>query len=503
MKKKLLYNLGSTLLLEVVSLVCAFVLPRLIMVSFGSEYNGIVSSVSQFLSFVTLLRGGVGGVTRAALYKPLNEHDDYKISGIVNATELFMRKVCYIFIVALVVFAAIYPLIIKEQFDWLFTFSLVLILGISTITQYYFGITYQMLLQADQRQYVYSILQMLATILNTLISVFLIRAGIEFRLVKLSSALVFGVIPVILYYYVRKHYRIMKNVPCDNSAIKQRWDAFAHQVAAFVHSNTDLVILTLFADLFEVSIYTVYFMVANGVKRFVNIFTNGVEAALGNILAKGDIESLRKGVHLYDLVIHFVSTICFACAAFLIVPFVLVYTKGVTDANYNQPIFGYLLCLSMFVACIRLPYQNVVEAAGHFKQTRNGAIWEACINVIITIPFVIKLGCTGAVIGTIIATTFRTVQYALYAEKNILHEFPVNFFKRILVSLLNVLVLCIPFFVFGLDKYMVECSSYFMWLKYAIVTFVIVLVVTLAINFVFYCRDMKQVLPLVIRKKRI
>lgn len=501
MKRKLIYNLSSTLLLEVVSLVCAFILPRLIMTNFGSEYNGIVSSVTQFLSFITLLRGGIGGVTRAALYKPLNEHDNVKISGIVNATEQFMRKVCYIFVVTLLIFAALYPLIVKDQFEWMFTFTLVLILGISTITQYYFGITYQMLLQADQKQYIYSILQTIATVLNTFISVILIKMGMEFRLVKLSSALVFGMIPVILYYYIRRHYNINKNVPCDESAIKQRWDAFAHQVAAFVHSNTDLVILTVFADLFQVSIYTVYFMVANGVKRFVNIFTNGVEAALGNILAKEDISSLRKGVHLYDLVIHLVSTICFVCTAFLIVPFVLVYTKGITDANYNQPIFGYLLSVSMFIVCIRLPYQNVVEAAGHFKQTRNGAIWEASLNIIFTIPFVIMFGCTGAVIGTIIANTFRTIQFSIYAERNILKESNKRFIKRLLVSVLNIVVLCIPYFVFKIDHYLLQCNTYIQWFIYGLTSFSVVTILSTVINFVFYWEDMRLALKLLLKRK--
>ena len=141
MKKKIVLNMVSALLLEAVSLVCAFILPRLIMVNFGSEYNGIVSSVSQFLSFITLLRGGIGGVTRAALYKPLLENDIKRISEILRATEIFMRKVTYIFVAFLTIFAIGYPFIVKNQFGWFYTFSLVIILGVSTITQYYFGIT--------------------------------------------------------------------------------------------------------------------------------------------------------------------------------------------------------------------------------------------------------------------------------------------------------------------------------------------------------------------------
>jgi hypothetical protein len=212
MKKKILNNILASLLLEIVTVICAFILPRMIISNFGSEYNGIVASVTQFLSVVTLLRGGVGGVTRAALYKPLVENDVNKISAILKSTERFMRKIVYIFIAFLLLMAVGYPLLVAKEFDWFYTFSLVLILGITTISQYYFGITYQFLFSADQKSYIYSILLTIATILNTVFSILLINAGVEFRLMKLISALIFAAIPIILYWYVHCHYTILKDV---------------------------------------------------------------------------------------------------------------------------------------------------------------------------------------------------------------------------------------------------------------------------------------------------
>ena len=78
--KKALKNTLTAILSELVAIVCSFILPRLILSSFGSTYNGITSSITQFLSCVVLLRAGIGGVTRAALYKPLAEKDNIKIA---------------------------------------------------------------------------------------------------------------------------------------------------------------------------------------------------------------------------------------------------------------------------------------------------------------------------------------------------------------------------------------------------------------------------------------
>ena len=99
-------------------------------------------SITQFLSYITLLESGVAGVIRAALYKPLAENDNNKVSGIIMATEGFFRKICLIFVGYAAVLACVFPFIVEGDDGWLSTFAMVLIIALSTISQYYFGITY-------------------------------------------------------------------------------------------------------------------------------------------------------------------------------------------------------------------------------------------------------------------------------------------------------------------------------------------------------------------------
>ena len=83
-----------------------------------------------------------------------------------------------------------------------------------------------------------------------------------------------------------------------------------------------------------------------------------------------------------------VITILFTSTAILIVPFVLVYTEGINDANYNLPWFGILLTISHMFYCLRLPYSMIVLAAGHFKETQTSAIVEMLLNILISIVLV-------------------------------------------------------------------------------------------------------------------
>lgn len=69
----------------------------------------------------------------------------------------------------------------------------------------------------------------------------------------------------------------------------------------------------------------------------------------------------------------------------MILPFVSIYMKGVTDANYIVPSFAVLIVLANASYCLRMPYNTVIFAAGHFKQTQASSVIEASINVVVSI----------------------------------------------------------------------------------------------------------------------
>ena len=479
--RRALYNSISSLILEAVSIICGFILPRVILSAFGSTYNGLTASITQFLSFVTLLRAGVGGVTRAALYKPLAENDLDRISGIVNATKIFMRRIAFIFAAGLVVFALVYPFLVRESFDFLFTCILVLIMGMATFVQYYFAISYQILLIADQRQYMIAVIQSITLILNLMITVILIKLGHGIHAVKLGSTAVFCLNPLLTVLYIERKYSLRKSAEPDNTALSQRWDAFTHQIAAYIQENTDVMVLTAFSSVVEVSVYSVYFLVANGVKKLLAVLTVGCEPIFGNMIALNDYDSLRRNMIRMEYLVFSAATVVYSCFVFLIVPFVSIYTSGITDAEYVRPLFAIVLSLSQFVCCIRVPYQNVADAAGHFKQTRNSAVIEAFLNLSISIVMVICWGLVGVAIGTLISSAYRTVYLMIYAWKHILNRACYSCIKRIGCCLLE----------FTLIYTLVRCfvnmpvTGYASWFVYAGIVGFLSFVVVLLCSVIF------------------
>lgn len=489
--KKTYLNTAMSLLQELVGIICGLILPRLILRQFGSAYNGIVASITQFLSCVTLLRAGLGGVTRAALYKPLAQSDWGQVSQVVHAARSFMKKVSYIFFGMLIGFAFVYPFLVLDQFEWLFSFGMVLILGISTIFECYFGIAYQFLLQADQKRYIIAAARGCVVILNTVVAAALIALDCTIYQVKLGSALVSSLQPLYIYWYVRRHYPLEKLPEGNGGTIAQRWDAFAHQVSAFITTNTDVMVLTIFCDMKTVSIYSVHNMVASLIKNLIVSAANGTEAAFGDMIAKNETEELGRSFRQFEFFTFLISTALFSCTAVLISPFLQVYTQGVDDANYWQPLFGVLMCAAQFLSCVRLPYQTIVETTGRFRETRNGAIVEAAVNIGVSVLLVGVMGLNGVLIGTIASLLLRTTQYALYVEKNIIRGALGSYIRGLCFSLLSALAIAgVSRLAFGSGM----VDNYWEWIVHGFCVVAIAAAVLSAATMLMYPARMKAAL---------
>ena len=199
-------NVVMSLLQQVVVTICGFILPRIILTSFGSDINGLVSSLNQFLSYVSLLEGGITGVVCASLYSPLVDKSQERLSAVINAANSFYKKISAIFVLYTIVIAIIYPLFIRKDYSFEFIASLTLILGINLFVQYCFSITWKTLLIADKKVYIVSSAYILVVIANTLLTIIIVKIYPSIHVVKLGSAIVYFAQPLIYRYYIKKHY---------------------------------------------------------------------------------------------------------------------------------------------------------------------------------------------------------------------------------------------------------------------------------------------------------
>lgn len=480
-KQKLLYNTISSLVFQIVTIISGFILPRLILDAFGSDVNGLVSSITQFLGIIAFLELGVGAVVQSSLYKPLAEKNYESVSEIFTSANRFFTKLGIILIVYVASLIFIYPLFLNKQFDWIFTSTLIIAMSISSFAQYFCGIVNRLLLTADQRGYVQYSAQTLAIIVNTIACYVLIVLGAGIQIVKLTTSLIFLIQPILLYFYVNKHYQINRHAKYTVEPITQKWNGIAQHVAAVVLDNTDTIVLTIFSTLSNVSIYSVYFLVVKGVKQLFMSMTNGITSLIGELWAKQEIDELKKMFSWTEWLIHTGTTLVFGITALLIVPFVRIYTYGINDADYIQPLFASLLVAANAGHCLRLPYNIMILAGGHYKQTQNNYLIAAFMNIVVSVLTVKKLGLIGVAIGTLVAMIFQTVWMAWYDSRNLIKWPFINFVKQCIVDFLTIL-----FMVIASKLYILTPKTYGEWILLSIPIFLISLLISIIVNLLFY-----------------
>lgn len=486
------FNIYGGLLVQAVTIICGLIVPRLLLGAFGSDAYGATASIAQFLSYITLLEGGISGVARAALYKPLADEDWEKVSQIQKEIELFFRLIGGGFIFYTLVIACSFKSISHfTYYDWLSTFILVVVISFSTIAQYFIGISYCILLQATQRGYIDKMIATVGILLNTVCVVVLVYLHCGLITVKLVSAFVFLLQPVAWYWYVKTHFPLVSVKQRDTKVLTQKWHGLGQHLAYFLHNNTDITILTIFTNLSLVAIYAVYNMIVVQIQNLALSFAQGMEPLFGELLAKKEITALHKAFNFYETLLSIVSVTLFSTTALVIVAFIEIYTHGVTDAPYVQPLFAVILICGALVTCLRMPYHNLIIAAGHFKQTQWAAYGEAGLNIVLSILLVWKYGLIGVAFGTLAAVSFRFIYYIFYLARFIFKREIHQTIRRLMVNGLTVVCISLAGYVYIREQ---TIKSYFTWALFSAVITLMAGSVTFLMNWMFYRKEVKKIL---------
>jgi len=482
--QKLKVNTVTSVINRIVRIISGLILPRLILQYFGSETNGLVASINQFLSIITFLDMGVGSVVQSALYKPLAKNDSLQVSKVLKAANNYFRKIAYFLIIYVIALILFYPFLIDSTYDYIATGFLIFALSVSLFGQYYFGIVNELLLNGDQKAYIQYGTEIVVIILNLILGIILITQGASIQIVQLGSGIIFLLRPFFLKKYVSKNYVINKNVDISEDPLPQKWSGMAQHVAYTIQSSIGTLVLTIFSSLESVSVYSVYLIVVNGISILASSMMSGISSFFGNLLATNEIDALNSYFNKIEWIIHNIVIYMYGMTAVLITSFVLLYTSGIKDnVNYNVPLFALVLVLSKAVFSLRSPYQTMVFSAGHFKETEKSSIIEVLVNGVISVLLVNRMGIVGVVFGGLVSVVYRMIYLTYYLSRNIVHRPIKRFFKQFIVDIIIFSLILVLGNIFN-SIYTIETMGE--WLFFAIVLGIVNIGLVIIINVIFY-----------------
>lgn len=458
--KKFLCNAIFAVIYQIVVFIVGFITPRVMMSVYGSETNGLISSITQFISYFSLVEAGLAGASVFALYKPLAEKNDKAISAIVTATQRLYMQSGSVFGILLMGLAFLYPVFIKTNVLPVGQITvLVFVLGTSGILEFFTLGKYRAILTANQELYVISFASIIYQIVYA--SIIVVLAGKNWNIVLVRGIALSAVLvrSIILVLYSRKKYNYIdyKEKP-DKKALNKRWDALYLQILGAVHSGAPVILATFFTTLKGVSVYSVYDMILSGIGGIVGIFTNGLSSAFGEIIASGEKELLIRIYNEFEFAYYSIMTAIYGIASVMLLPFVKIYTNGITDANYILPTLAGLFVVNGFLYYLKTPQGMLVISAGHYRETRLQTTIQGVIVIAVGGGLASQLGLYGILVGCILSNVYRCIDLMIYVPTKIVGTSP----KDTLMCMIKASLGCVLIYVFG-NCLLKETLTYYDW----------------------------------------
>lgn len=417
--RKFMYNSFSTAIYQIVVMIVGIITPRILLSVYGSEVNGLISSINQFITYFSLVEAGIAGAAVYALYKPLAENDEKEINSIVSASKKFYMQAGYIFTLLIVVMAFIYPFFITTSMLTKYAVGiLVVVLGAKGFLEFFTLAKYRVLLTADQKTYVVSNASTIYVLLQMIIVVIL--AKMKCNVVVVYGVSIFALLArsFILMIYVKKKYKYIdyKEKP-KTEALNKRWDALFLQILQTVQVGAPTIIATIFTTLKDVSIYSIFNMVLTGINGVLGIFTSGLSASFGDVIVRNEKDNLKKVYKEFEYIYYLLIGLIYAVSFVMIMSFIRIYTNDINDANYNQPIIGFLFVLNGLLSNIKTPQGTLVISAGLYKETRWRTLMQALIIIIFGVILAPNLGIIGILISLCLSNLYRDIDLLLFIPK--------------------------------------------------------------------------------------
>ena len=402
---KSVLNAEVNLIFYFLTLLLAFFSRKIFLDCLGAEFIGLTGTLGNILGYLNLAELGITSCIGYFLFKPLQSNNRQEIQDILSLLGYLYNWIGCIILAGGALISLFFPLIFSkaELGLGIIYFAYYSFLGSSLIG--YFINYRQILLTADQKNYLVAIYFQSARIIKIILQIFLaytyqnlyVWVGVEF---------LFGIIGcVILNWKINKEYpwlnvdksrgrSLLKQYPEIITKTKQ---VFIHKIKDFALIKSDELFIFFFVSLKMVAYYGNYMIVISKLISLFSAVTGSVGASVGNLVAEGNKEKMIKVFWEITTIHHTVSAIlCFSLYAFL-EPFIT-HWLGSEYIMDNRILI--LLIIFVYITNSRKSVDNFNYAHGLYADVWSA--WaELIINVSITIIAGLKWGIIGILLGKI------------------------------------------------------------------------------------------------------
>ena len=391
-----------------------FISRRIFIDSLGTEYLGVNGVLTNILTAMVLLEGGIGISIVYNLYKPLAQDNQKLVTALIRLyKKAYLCLAGLIFLVCLALFPFLRNIIKSEnEIPYL---GLVYWIFVAKCLASYLIADKTALINADQKGYILSKYNLYFQVLSIIVKILI--------LVTTKNYILFLIIELILYliqnsysvYLVKKIYPYLATKEkCEISPeikmniITNVKAMFVQNIGYYAINGTDNIVITAFINVVTVGYYSNYSMIISQLTNILTPIINGIGNSVGNLIAT---ESKEKTYAIYEVTqmitfwVYSISTI----ALFNVLEPFIQWWLG--DGFLLDNLTFMIILLNFYLMGVHQTLKTFKSKAGLFAQDKYAYLIEGVLNLFLSVILVKRFGLAGVFLGT-------TVSYLLVSFWN-------------------------------------------------------------------------------------
>ena len=487
---KSILNAEVNVIFFFLSLFLAFFSRKIFLDNLGSEFIGLTGTLDNILGYLNLAELGIGSCISFFLFKPLQSNNREEIQEIISVFGYLYRWIGLIILGGGVIISFFFPFIFAHTdlgLDIIY-FTFYSFMGSSLIG--YFINYRQILLSADQKNYLVAIYFQSATIVRTALQIIL---ALNFQNLYLwvFVEFFFGIIScIILNLKINKEYPWLKADKSKGHGLLKKYPdiltntrkIFIHSIKDFLMGKSDELFIFMFVSLKMVAYYGNYIIIISKVTLLFKSVLDSVGAGVGNLIAEGDKNNIMKVFWELTAIRHFVAGFLSFTIFNFIEPFVSLWLG-------NEYILDRVILILLIIFIYINNSRGVVDIFNH-AHGLYADIWaawvELIINVVATLVFGYFYGIAGILCGKNISLITIIIFWKPYYLFSSGFKLPVSRYWK--GASRNYIISFVSFFAatFLLSYIRVNPSeSYLNWIGYCLIGSLAYLMVNIPLLYFF------------------
>ena len=409
-KKNSIINSAFGLLNNIIHIFFAFYLRKKFVEIFSPEYLGLYSFFDSIFGMLIALDCGVSSSIFFQIYEPIAKKDRRHIVSIFNLIKIiYTLRSILVLLIGFIISFYLKSLLKGTDLSFHYIIKCYNIYMIFNSANYFF-VFYSFYLEALQKRFVTSIIQIVTYVLEVttkILSIFIFKSFILYLICSVIFILITN-ITCMVYVYKKEPYLLKKSKieQGDLKNIKKLFGMALHSLSAVISRYTDTFLISSLTGLVNTGIFTNYKTINTNVTALLNQITSSIKDPFRNYIICENRNKVETMLNDLNYMIFILASVCASCIFCLSNDFIVLWLGDSFLLSQKTVLFMTLTFEMSFMNYFIIDCYYLTQS--YYKDKKSPLI-ELSVNFIVSLLLGLKYGILGIMIGTVLYYFVQTI----------------------------------------------------------------------------------------------